>query len=124
MIESGAMRLIPDRSAALWSGALVWGFAEAGAVVSCTVDTSSVVSATADKTGRWELVLQQKGGAAAHTLVFATSSVRSLTSLAHYSPHPVHAPFHPPFSAFFPAFFFYLMWCGFTSHVCSSIQTS
>ena len=56
------------------AGALVWGFAGAGAVVSCTVDTSYVVSTVADKAGRWELVLQQKGGPAAHTLVFATSS--------------------------------------------------
>ena len=55
------------------AGALVWGFADVGAVVSCLVDgASSPVVVTTDNTGRWELVLQQKGGPAARTLVFST----------------------------------------------------
>jgi hypothetical protein len=64
------------------AGALVWGFADVGAVVSCSVDgAGSPVVATADNTGRWELVLQQKGGPTAHTLVFSTpgSAVASAT---------------------------------------------
>ena len=55
------------------AGALVWGFADAGAVVSCKVDGAAPpVVATTDGSGRWELTLQQRGGPVAHTLVFTT----------------------------------------------------
>lgn len=65
------------------SGAVVWGFADVGAEVSCSVDADGPpVVATTDSTGRWELVLQQKGSPTAHTLVFSTTNANKTVTLS------------------------------------------
>ena len=67
------------------AGAVVWGFSKPGAKVSCTFlpGVAPPVSATADETGRWELILQQKGSPTPRTLVFSTpgSKAVSLTNV-------------------------------------------